>query len=1695
MALSVATTIVEYVNFAAVSCGKKITGSIVVSNGTGTEVILRITSVPQFMFEYKTKVVLDKENVQVEAPSLIMDVEFWRRNYMEAGKGEIRLEVLDAGDPEKVLAFQNYQVHIQPFYHWDVSKYAETMPAFMQPNNDLVGEVLKSAGEHAKALDVRMSGYSSGKREDVFRLSKAIYQALAEMQIHYISYPPSYELAGQKIRIPGEMLKEKLRQGTCLDLAVLFATCLETVGLNALIIVIPGHAFVGVWLEDNKTFPTGLYKEGADVKAQKNKRGGALLPIECTTFTSGANVSFEEAVEIGNKNIEECRYVLDVVASRKENINPVYAYTDTPIYEQKEQKSDKEEDKGTERGPKVSVEAEGEEGSEVTIEVGDEDPEVNVEAEDEEMPEDSQDVDAEEYSEETDDEEWDDSEEDAAEEETEEPEDASNKGEKVPSYDKKFYETADGKESKLHRLQKQAMDISVRNHLLAQKKEVVGLHFSISMQEFWKADHEDTYYFEYAREQLLESGMKEEDIDQMLRRLWIANRQSVAEKGKNILYMAMNELVWTKEGEKNRYHAAMYLCPAEVKKNRRGEFFFTIHKDETFFNPVLKELLFQDYDIDIFKMKDMPGDAYEEQMDFLRYAIEKKANWEVVEGAAHISSYTIPNEAIWRGLQSPELLSNEIIDSILDGAMKWDNKVATCTQIADEHEVFAFQTDSSQSEIIRLASQKKTQVVIGPAGNGKTQTIANILTDEIKRGKNVLFVSEKIAALEVVLNMIKEVGLEKFALYVTDGPKAAKAVKEQIDHTMRFMEQYENMDRFEQDYVKSYKNAAKKITDYHEIMQRRDACGKSLQELIELYEDYRSVPGYLSWEQAGEAMNHEDAETLIEAYAHTLKICGRNNQKYKDYFNYDLSVKEEQDAYYYVDLALKKIQELKYYVCQMQEEMGQSFEQLTEKKLFSNFVLLSTCILRCPEIHKDLRQIEEQLEKKKDIYKEEILDLLEDIAGANTRSRKYRLGKEVLDKKVNEYFGFGFYNNWLRTENIELRRDMILQAGWEDIRLEEDKSSKGKIDTYYDILKNLKEREHDLSLEQKEAFHSVLYGVFCEGKDVYRELAEDIIETFEEFKEARSEAEHLVLCNLKDFKAKYPNVMITDLFSEWKVYKKHSKNLKQYQSLYQEAKEIGLDSILMQIDELLDEGRLKIDMIKKAFEKCWCEYNIERIMEENEAIHTDHVRYRQALIKYCNQEEKIRNQLRGNLVDIQMKRLPKITEGAFDNLEWGRLNKAVRRKGKIMGVRKVFEQSPNFLTKMYPCMLMTPDAVAEFIPENFPAFDMVIIDEGSQMPTYKALIPVSKGKRCLIFGDEMQLTPTKFFQKRFEEEDGYMAPIESILEDAIITGMPKKMLRYHYRSKNENLMAFSNHTYYNGEVVTFPSCNTAISGIEYIYVEDGCYDRGGKKTNLQEAERVISKVREIYEQLPDDTTETVGIITLNAAQRDLIQSRLLSCSSERGAFAKKVDELVYVMNLEACQGKEWDHVLLSFGYGPDKNGHFMNNFGPLGNDDGGNRLNVMITRARKHMYVVTSMKPEMLGTEVSGGAKNLKDFLAFARGNYTFDQRTTNTSTAKTGIHKAVADKLNEYGYEVHTDIGSSKCKIDIAVVSKEDPETYQLGIILDNFNKVRYNVKDKEVICPKILETKGWNIYRLHSIDWYQDSEYEINRILNMLK
>ncbi|HEX2948670.1 MAG TPA: DUF3320 domain-containing protein [Armatimonadota bacterium] len=340
--------------------------------------------------------------------------------------------------------------------------------------------------------------------------------------------------------------------------------------------------------------------------------------------------------------------------------------------------------------------------------------------------------------------------------------------------------------------------------------------------------------------------------------------------------------------------------------------------------------------------------------------------------------------------------------------------------------------------------------------------------------------------------------------------------------------------------------------------------------------------------------------------------------------------------------------------------------------------------------------------------------------------------------------------------------------------------------------------------------------------------------------------------------------------------------------------------------------------------------------------------------------------------------------------------------------------------------------------------------------------------------------------------------LESILDDCLAIRMPEERLCWHYRSRHESLIAFSNFQYYDNKLLTFPSPDDMTPAVRVIPV-DGAYDRGKSKQNRAEAEAVV---KEIVRRLHDQQLckRTIGVVTFSQVQQNLIQDLLDEQQRQDPSlepyFASDAQEPVFVKNLENVQGDERDVILFSIGYGPDAQGRLYYNFGPLNRDGGWRRLNVAVSRARQEMMIFSTLRADQLDLSRTNaqGVRNLKAFLEYAeRGKRALSIQTTVSSTdnCESIFEEQVCNILRERGHEVHTQVGCSGYRIDLAVVDPQHHGCYLLGIECDGatYHSAK-TARDRDKLREMVLRQLGWQIHRIWSTDWWENPEREVERI-----
>jgi len=462
--------------------------------------------------------------------------------------------------------------------------------------------------------------------------------------------------------------------------------------------------------------------------------------------------------------------------------------------------------------------------------------------------------------------------------------------------------------------------------------------------------------------------------------------------------------------------------------------------------------------------------------------------------------------------------------------------------------------------------------------------------------------------------------------------------------------------------------------------------------------------------------------------------------------------------------------------------------------------------------------------------------------------------------------------------------------------------------------------------------------------------------------------------------------------------------------------------------------------------------------------------------------------------------IPSQVMEAASSSEMGILKRNIANGGRGMSIRKIMDQIPTLLPKLCPCMLMSPISVAQFIDLNAPKFDLVIFDEASQMPTSEAVGAIARGKALVVVGDPMQMPPTSFFETSMvDEEEAELDDMDSILDDCITLSIPSRYLTWHYRSKHESLIAFSNAQYYEGKLYTFPSVDDRVSKVTLVQVE-GTYDKGHTRSNRAEAEAIVQEViRRLGD--PELSKLSIGIVSFSKVQQNLIEDILtdeLAKYPDLEAKAWDGEEPIFIKNLENVQGDERDVILFSVGYGPDKYGHVSMNFGPLNNEGGERRLNVAVSRSRYEMMIFSTLKAEQIDLRrtQAKGVVGLKKFLEFAERGMSVLPAISKVEKQESVLIGEIAATLEQHGLKVDTLVGNSNFKVDIAVLNPEKPDEYIMGILCDGKNYYDTpTTRDREICQPNVMRMLGWEVMRIWAVDWFENRSKVMDRIVKRVE
>jgi REase_MTES_1575/Protein of unknown function (DUF4011)/AAA domain len=556
----------------------------------------------------------------------------------------------------------------------------------------------------------------------------------------------------------------------------------------------------------------------------------------------------------------------------------------------------------------------------------------------------------------------------------------------------------------------------------------------------------------------------------------------------------------------------------------------------------------------------------------------------------------------------------------------------------------------------------------------------------------------------------------------------------------------------------------------------------------------------------------------------------------------------------------------------------------------------------------------------------------------------------------------------------------------------------------------------------------------------------------------------------------------------------------EHQQARRSLAELGLAATV----EFCEQHRLAAEALPLVVERACLESWVDRILESD----SDRLRHLRAdqlnpiVEEFRRLDVELINRASGRVIEACNGRRPRTTIGAA-----GVIQREAQKQRKHMPVRKLLEEADEVAQALKPCFMMSPLTVSQFLPPGL-RFDVVVFDEASQVRPSDAVNCIYRGSQLIVAGDDQQLPPTSFFEAvsmdgddEWEEEQ--FERYESILKHCKSGGLRELPLRWHYRSQHEDLIAYSNESFYRGRLVTFPGAveDSDGLGVKLYYVPDGVYRRGTARDNPREAEAVVARVMHWARASAANPGQelTVGVVAFSEAQAAAIEVAL----DRRRASARELDDFFaedrldgfFVKNLENVQGDERDVMIFSIGYGRDENGKLTMNFGPLNREGGQRRLNVAITRARQRVEVVSSItgtEPEF-NAELREGVRHLRRYLDYAdRGPAALAIELDDSGLdADSPFEEEVLRTIRSWGYDAVPQVGTAGFRVDIGVRHPSQAGRYALGVECDGWMYHSSKVaRDRDRLRQEVLERLGWRIYRIWGTAWYRNRNEQEQRL-----
>lgn len=1179
---------------------------------------------------------------------------------------------------------------------------------------------------------------------------------------------------------------------------------------------------------------------------------------------------------------------------------------------------------------------------------------------------------------------------------------------------------------------KQLLDLTGRNRMLFYRPSRASLRVHRDEARIW-TDLLEEGEVELDEEALVPPSTPQsvaarqlEDADRRIKRLVDISRTFLDEQGVHVLYAVFGWLNWVDETrppgpgdetvklrsgrEARKVRSPLLFVPVTLQRTSKATRVKFEENASIETNLTLEVFLEQQSDIRV--SFDPESDLTPEVVVAVwRAAIRNREHWSVEHGSdGLLDSFSFKKIALLRQLErsAARIFDQPVLRALCGDAgplleapavPSFDNLDEA---ISSEDLDLVVPADASQLKALLAVNKGVNLVVQGPPGTGKSQTITNIVSTMVARGKRVLFIAEKRPARDIVVENLTKAGLGEVVLHITEevlGQRGSSQAKRDIvDQLADILEQGAGEYVVEGDYKADYERVRADLNRY--VARLHSPLGPSPW----------STPYMLiaAWAGARQGLAKDVGVPLpsIKQVAEAWKDRAFEVASRIDDLGEDV-------------LGSAKGPWL--------EAQPKTWNAESHSRISAALEVLA----RGPGVVSQLLQVHQTLEEPEGWTLPRLQYLATHLVavGAHNAARD-----SVLGLLMPKYWR-------TRKAHKEFR-----SAGWTD---------EGRA-------------QHTAAVLESE---------------------------LQKIREAKAKIEDM-----------FPRRPRTDSLNELAAFGKelltsiHSaQNAVQVRTRCMDAHDMHLGDALLEIVRQKAPNESIRDLLEATLSRWWA----TEASQSDPALGLEGPALNRQVDRLRTHETRALLKARAGVLNAVAPYRSSNIEVAPRDSELGTLRSQINAK-KRKPLRWLFTRAANLILQMKPCVVASPLAVAQFLHSDAYEFDIVVFDEASQIPTADAVVPISRAKQVVIVGDSQQMPPTSFFDRAvsLDTDDTDEVVYESILQDSE-TLLPSLPLTWHYRSLDERLIAFSNQSFYGGKLLTFPSAwlDHPDLGIKFVYLPSAVYGRGGSRANPDEANQVIEILKGELKSHPE---HEIGVTAMSIAQAGEIQARLEQAAESSPEIRDWLEQGGRARHLETVQGDEFDVSLLSFGYGRDASGNLQLNFGPLSRDDGYKRLNVAVTRARKKMIVVSSVRGADIPVgRVSEGGQRVRQFLEYAEHGATALAATVGLATGgvdtfESPLEQDVAREIRALGWSVDTQVGVNRFRVDIGVKHPKFPGWYLAGIECDGATYHNgATARDRDIGRQQVLQKLGWRLFRVWSPDWFRGKQRvlgELHKFLSQL-